>query len=115
MPMGDSLLARRNAGLSRSFRKAGRTKTSRRKDHCDQHAMDQCGVKFFGISPASLRSDPTLRPRDAIVMMPDPEGYAPTYATTFEGMEEGMPDYFLFRCRQGTAAGKSIGRLLFDL
>ena len=40
--------------------------------------------------------DPTLRPRDVIVMMPDPEGYAPYIRATFEGMEEGMPDYFPF-------------------
>jgi exodeoxyribonuclease V gamma subunit len=40
--------------------------------------------------------DPTLRPRDVVVMMPDPEGYAPYLRATFGGMEEGMPDYFPF-------------------
>ena len=38
--------------------------------------------------------DDTLRPRDVVVMMPDPEGYAPYLRATFSGMEEGMPDYF---------------------
>ena len=38
--------------------------------------------------------DPTLRPRDIIVMMPEPEGYAPYIRATFNEMEEGMPDYF---------------------
>lgn len=41
-----------------------------------------------------LADDPTLRPRDILVMMPDPEGYAPYLRATFGGMEEGMPDYF---------------------
>jgi exodeoxyribonuclease V gamma subunit len=40
--------------------------------------------------------DPNLRPRDVVVMMPDPEGYAPYLRATFGGMEEGMPDYFPF-------------------
>jgi exodeoxyribonuclease V gamma subunit len=38
--------------------------------------------------------DPTLRPRDVVVMMPDPEGYAPYLRATFSGMEEGMPKHF---------------------
>ena len=38
--------------------------------------------------------DDTLRPRDVVVMMPDPESYAPYLRATFSGMEEGMPDYF---------------------
>ena len=38
--------------------------------------------------------DETLRPSDVVVMMPDPEGYAPYLRATFGGMEEGMPDYF---------------------
>ena len=41
-------------------------------------------------------ADATLRPRDVLVMMPDPEGYAPYLRATFGGMEEGMPDYFPF-------------------
>ena len=40
--------------------------------------------------------DDTFRPRDVVVMMPDPEGYAPYLRATFGGMEEGMPDYFPF-------------------
>jgi exodeoxyribonuclease V gamma subunit len=40
--------------------------------------------------------DPTLRPRDVVVMMPDPEGYAPYLRATFGGKEEGMPDFFPF-------------------
>ena len=38
--------------------------------------------------------DPTLRPRDVVVMMPDPEGYAPYLRAAFGGMEEGMPKHF---------------------
>ena len=40
--------------------------------------------------------DPTLRPRDVVVMMPDPEGYAPYLRATFGGMEKGMPESFPF-------------------
>ena len=38
--------------------------------------------------------DSTLRPRDVVVMMPDPEGYAPYLRAAFGGMEEGMPKHF---------------------
>jgi exodeoxyribonuclease V gamma subunit len=38
--------------------------------------------------------DRTLRPRDIVVMMPDPEGYAPYLRATFGGMEKGMPEHF---------------------
>ena len=40
--------------------------------------------------------DPTLRPRDVVVMMPDPEGYAPYLRASFGGMEKGMPEFFPF-------------------
>jgi len=40
--------------------------------------------------------DPTLRPRDILVMMPDPEAYAPYIRATFGEMESGMPQYFPF-------------------
>lgn len=41
--------------------------------------------------------DSTLCPRDVVVMMPDPEGYAPYLRATFGGMEKtGMPKYFPF-------------------
>jgi exodeoxyribonuclease V gamma subunit len=39
-------------------------------------------------------NDSTLCPKDVVVMMPDPEGYAPYIRATFEGMEKGMPKYF---------------------
>ena len=38
--------------------------------------------------------DDTLRPRDVVVMMPDPEGYAPYLRATFGNMEDGMPEFF---------------------
>ena len=41
-------------------------------------------------------NDSTLCPKDVVVMMPDPEGYAPYIRATFEGMEKGMPQYFPF-------------------
>ena len=40
--------------------------------------------------------DSTLRPKDIIVMMPDPEDYAPYIRATFGGMEKNMPQYFPF-------------------
>ena len=40
--------------------------------------------------------DPTLLPRDIVVMMPNPESYAPYIRATFGGTEEGMPEYFPF-------------------
>ena len=41
-------------------------------------------------------NDSTLCPKDVVVMMPDPEGYAPYIRAAFEGMEKGMPQYFPF-------------------
>ena len=42
--------------------------------------------------------DATLRPRDIVIMMPDPEAYAPYIRATFGGMEKSrnMPQYFPF-------------------
>ena len=40
--------------------------------------------------------DPTIRPSDILVMMPDPEAYAPYIRATFGGMEDGMPGKFPF-------------------
>ncbi len=40
--------------------------------------------------------DPTLQPKDVLVMMPDPELYAPYVRATFEAMGEGMPQKFPF-------------------
>ena len=40
--------------------------------------------------------DSTLLPKDIIVMMPDPEGYAPYIRATFEELEKCMPDYIPF-------------------
>ena len=41
--------------------------------------------------------DSTMCPRDVVVMMPDPEAYAPYLRATFGGMEKiGMPKYFPF-------------------
>ena len=41
-------------------------------------------------------TDSSLRPKDIVVMMPDPEGYAPYIRATFEEMEKNMPNYFPF-------------------
>ena len=43
-----------------------------------------------------LAEDPTLRPQDILVMMPDPEAYAPYLRATFGQMAEGMPEHFPF-------------------
>jgi exodeoxyribonuclease V gamma subunit len=40
--------------------------------------------------------DSTLNPQDIVVMMPDPELYAPYIRATFGQMEEGMPGHFPF-------------------
>jgi len=40
--------------------------------------------------------DSTLRPSDILVMMPDPEAYAPYIRATFSEMESGMPKYLPF-------------------
>lgn len=40
--------------------------------------------------------DSSLRPKDIVVMMPDPEGYAPYIRATFEETEKNMPNYFPF-------------------
>ena len=38
--------------------------------------------------------DSTLQAKDILVMMPDPEGYAPYIRATFGGMEKSMPQPF---------------------
>ncbi len=60
--------------------------------------------------------DPTLRPRDVVVMMPDPEGYAPYIRATFGGMEKGMPEFFPFSIVDREPRGESqLIDCFFDL
>ena len=101
MPMGDSLLARLQRWTFEVFsKKPEERKPIAEKDEsivinsCHGPMREVEVLRDYLLRRFDL--DPTLRPRDVIVMMPDPEGYAPYIRATFEGMEEGMPDYFPF-------------------
>ena len=59
--------------------------------------------------------DSTLRPRDVVVMMPDPEGYAPYLRAAFGGMEEACPSIFLIPSWIEPGTESQIVDCFFDL
>ena len=60
--------------------------------------------------------DSTLRPRDIVVMMPDPEGYAPYIRATFGVMEGNMPQNLPFSIVDREPRGEShLIDCFFDL
>ena len=61
--------------------------------------------------------DPTLRPRDAVVMMPDPEGYALITGgkQPSAGWRRGCPNPFLFQSWTESQGGKANWSIAFSI
>jgi len=60
--------------------------------------------------------DDTLSPNDVVVMMPDPEGYAPYIRAAFGDMENNMPDHFPFSIvDREPRQGSQLVDFFFDL
>jgi len=100
-PAGNSLLAALQRWTFEVF--------SDRPEHCHPHDPSDPSVQINSCHGPMreaevlrdylfnlFEEDSSLRPQDILVMMPDPEAYAPYLRATFGQMEEGMPEHFPF-------------------
>ncbi|MAH30050.1 MAG: exodeoxyribonuclease V subunit gamma [Euryarchaeota archaeon] len=98
-PKGNRLLARLQRWIFDALNESQETRTHPRADD-PSLVINSCHGNMREVEVLRdyllrrFEEDPSLKPRDVLVMMPTPEDYAPYIRAVFSGLEEGMPREF---------------------